>query len=386
MEIVPMQQAAISCPILYVEDDQRAREILQKMFVQKYPDQRFVTAENGSQGLKIYRELRPAIIITDINMPEMDGIRMAAEIRALSPEAIIIVLTAHTETENLIRAIEIGINHYVLKPLDFERFCSVLDNSIATVTKEQQLRDQYEQIKSLNDMLTAKTHELEIINIDLEAFNYSVAHDLRSPLVSIGGFSQHLLDKYAGSLDEQGIECLRVIYKETLRMESLIEALLNFSNSSRKSIAKQWIDLSDVVNETLYTLKLREPQRQIAFAIASGVQAYADPDLARVVLENLLGNAWKFTCDQELAVIEFGMMDIDGTPTYFVRDNGSGFDMINHADKLFAPFQRIPGQKIKGHGIGLATVERIIKRHCGKVWAESIPENGATFFFTLPSY
>ena len=383
MEIAPMQ-ADLSRPILYVEDDQNAREILRMMLVQKYPAQRFVTAENGLRGLEIYREVRPPIIITDINMPEMDGISMAAGIRALNPETIIIALTAHSETEKLIRAIEIGINHYVLKPLDFELFCAVLDTAIATVAKEQQLRDQYEQIRSLNDTLTAKADELESINIELEAFNYSVAHDLRSPLVSIGGFSQHLLDKYAGTLDEQGKECLRIIYKEALHMESLIEALLSFSSCSRKTIAKEWTDFSSIAHEVMGSLKLREPDRQATFVIADNVQVLADPVLSRVVLENLIGNAWKYTSHLEEAVIEFGMMDINGIPTCFVRDNGAGFDLLAHADKLFAPFQRLPGQKIKGHGIGLATVERIIKRHCGNVWAESTPGKGATFFFTLP--
>ena len=382
MEIVPLQ-AALSSPILYVEDEENARETLRMMLVQKYPAQSFVTAENGLQGLKRYRELRPTVVITDISMPEMDGVSMAAEIKEHAPETIIIVLTGHSETEKLIRAIEIGINHYVLKPLDFERFCAVLDIAITTANKEQQIRDQYEQIRALNDELTGKTHELEAINIELEAFNYSVAHDLRSPLVCISGFSQLLLNKYAGTLDETGREWLRMICKETLQMDSLIDALLNFSRYSHKSITMQWTDLSSIAKEIIFNLKLRAPERKATFVIADDLQVLADPDLSRVVLENLIGNAWKYTSEQEEAVIEFGVTNVDATPTYFVRDNGPGFDM-SHADKLFVPFERLPGQKIKGHGIGLATVQRIIKRHCGKVWAESTPGKGATFSFTLP--
>jgi hypothetical protein len=167
-------------------------------------------------------------------------------------------------------------------------------------------------------------------------------------------------------------------------MESLIEALLNFANYSRKSIVKQWTDLSSIANEIMCNLKLQEPYRQVTFIIADDTQAFADPALLRVVLENIFGNAWKYTSEQEKAVIEFGVMNVEEMLTYFVRDNGLGFDM-SYADKLFTPFQRLPDQKIKGHGIGLATVERIITHHGGKIWAESVPGRGATFFFTLPN-
>lgn len=383
MKNEPVSVTASKNKILYVEDDFQAREILEMMLKQRYPDQQFFTADNGSRGLARYRELRPAIVITDISMPEMDGVSMAAEIKKIAPETIIIALTAHSETERLLRAIETGINHYLLKPLDFERFCTVLDNSIAAASREQQLREQHQQIRDLNDQLTRKTGELENINIELEAFNYSVAHDLRSPLVSIGGFSQLLLERYSGILGEQGNEYLQTICKEILHMNSLIEALLNFANCSRKSISRQQTALSRIAEEILGILKLQEPERRVTTFIAADVVVFADPSLARIVLENLINNAWKFTSQQEEAVIEFGKMAINGTQTCFVRDNGPGFDMAQ-ADMLFTPFQRLPGQKIKGHGIGLATVQRIIKRHGGEIWAESAPGKGAVFYFTLP--
>lgn len=383
MKNEPVSVTASKNKILYVEDDFQAREILEMMLKQRYPDQQFFTADNGSRGLARYRELRPAIVITDISMPEMDGVSMAAEIKKIAPETIIIALTAHSETERLLRAIETGINHYLLKPLDFERFCTVLDNSIAAASREQQLREQHQQIRDLNDQLTRKTGELENINIELEAFNYSVAHDLRSPLVSIGGFSQLLLERYSGILGEQGNEYLQTICKEILHMNSLIEALLNFANCSRKSISRQQTALSRIAEEILGILKLQEPERRVTTFIAADVVVFADPSLARIVLENLINNAWKFTSQQEEAVIEFGKMAINGTQTCFVRDNGPGFDMAQ-VDMLFTPFQRLPGQKIKGHGIGLATVQRIIKRHGGEIWAESAPGKGAVFYFTLP--
>jgi signal transduction histidine kinase len=377
------EKKQIPIPILCVEDDKSVRELLLSLLVLKYRDQRFFSADNGLAGLEKFKELQPAIVITDISMPELDGISMAARIKESAPETIIIALTAHSETDKLLRAIEVGINYYVLKPLDLEKLCAVLDKSINTVRKEQQLRDQFEEIHTLNDILTARTNELETMNFELETFNYTVAHDLRSPLVCISGYAQYLLEKFCGALDEQGVESLRVICSEAERMNNLIKALLNFSKYSRKSIEKQWTDFSRLAEEIACNLQLREPQRQVDMCITADVQGIADPVLAGVVLENLLGNAWKYTAHNAAARIEFGFTGKDGEPVYYVQDNGAGFDQ-DEAHNLFLPFRRLQDDtESDGFGIGLATVQRIIQRHGGTIWAEGKKGEGATFYFTF---
>jgi signal transduction histidine kinase len=188
-----------------------------------------------------------------------------------------------------------------------------------------------------------------------------------------------------GNLGEQCQGYVREIYEGTLRMNELIDTLLNFSQLMRNELNREPVDLSGIAKTVAAELQLTETGRRVSFRIADGMTAYGDANLLRVVLENLLGNAWKYTGAREEAVIEFGVAEIDGKQASFVRDNGAGFDM-KYAEKLFIPFQRLPGaDKFKGHGIGLATVERIIRRHGGRVWADGEPDKGATFWFTLPA-
>ena len=168
-------------------------------------------------------------------------------------------------------------------------------------------------------------------------------------------------------------------------MNRLIDTLLKFSRLTQVELKRETVDLSGLVQFIAAGLQLREPQRSATFTIAEGVTSYGDADLLRIVLENFLGNAWKYSARNKGAVIEFGVTEVAGEPAYFVRDNGVGIDMA-YADKLFVPFQRLPGvTEFHGHGIGLATVQRIIKRHGGRVWAEGAPGKGATFYFTLPA-
>jgi hypothetical protein len=381
MEPTPHIPATVS--ILYVEDERDTREILHAMLVMRYPEYRIFTAENGLQGLELFRELRSTIVITDLSMPGMDGISMAAEIKSIAPETIVIALTAHSGSSNLLQAIEIGINHFILKPLDYQRICCILDRAIATARQEQQLREQNDQIRTLNAALTARSEELEFLNAELDAFNYSVAHDLRSPLSSICGYVQVLLHSGEAGPDDQNRRCLQAIYTETGRMNCLLEALLKFSRTTRKNIEKQWTDFSGIAHEIALNLAQQEPRRRVAFAIADGVHGFGDPVLIRVVLENLMGNAWKYSAKNDAARIEFGETTRGDEIVYYVRDNGTGFDQ-QEAEGLFAPFQRLHGdEEFAGFGVGLATACRIVQRHGGRIWAEGEKERGATFFFSL---
>jgi PAS domain S-box-containing protein len=225
--------------------------------------------------------------------------------------------------------------------------------------------------------------QAEVANQELEAFNYSVAHDLRKPLTVISGYSQMIKALCQADLTEECKGYLQEIFNSTGRMNKMIEALLNFANAARFQVRRRDVDLTALAEEVAAELAFAEPHRQVKFKIGAGIKGETDPDLMRVVLGNLLGNAWKYTSKREDAVIEFGAMDKDGKKAYFVRDNGAGFDPAE-AEKLFTPFCRLePGKEVAGMGIGLATVERIVKRHGGEVWAEGEPGKGASFYFTL---
>jgi len=231
--------------------------------------------------------------------------------------------------------------------------------------------------------------ELAAVNQELEAFSYSVAHDLRAPLRGVDGFSQALLEDYADKLDDEGRLHLRYVRESAQQMATLIDDLLALSRVTRGEMLRERVNLSDTAAAVIDRLRRADPDRDVAVAIARDMVAAADARLVTVALENLLGNAWKFTGKQAEATIEFGVapgseaVPANGRMTYFVRDNGAGFDMA-HAGKLFGVFQRLHSTtEFDGTGIGLATVQRVVRRHGGRVWAEGEVGRGATFYFTL---
>jgi signal transduction histidine kinase len=239
-------------------------------------------------------------------------------------------------------------------------------------------------ISALNADLQRRAAELEEANKELDAFSYTVSHDLRTPLSSIEGFSQALMEDYAATLDARGQDYLQRICEATQRMTDLIDALLDLSHVTGAELVWEAVDLSALARAIATDLQRREPTRQAEFAIADGLVAHGDARWLGVVLENLFSNAWKFTAKQPQARIEFGSVpQHEGSLVFFVRDNGVGFDMAS-ADKLFRAFQRLHGRtEYPGTGVGLATVQRIIQRHGGRIWAEGAVGQGATFFFTL---
>jgi PAS domain S-box-containing protein len=241
-----------------------------------------------------------------------------------------------------------------------------------------------EERERLNTDLAAHAVELEAANVELEAFNYTVSHDLRGPLTVVGGYCSVLTELCTEHLDEECKGYLEEIANGALKMNSLIDTLLQFSRLAHAELKRKAVDLGELAREIIGGLRMTEPQRAATVTIAQGMHANGDLELLRQALENLLGNAWKYTANKETARIEFGATTIAGETVFFVRDNGEGLDMA-HAEKLFTPFQRLPGAvEFKGHGIGLATTRRIIQRHGGRVWAEGKPGEAATFYFTLP--
>lgn len=240
-----------------------------------------------------------------------------------------------------------------------------------------------EEINKLNEELKHHVLQLEAANSELEAFSYSVSHDLRAPLRSVAGFSQALFEDYTDKLDAEGRDSLERILAATNRMGRLIDDLLNLSRISRTEMRRERVNLSDIAGKIADMLRKTQPERQAEFIIAQSLVAHGDGQLLSLVLENLFDNAWKFTGKNPHAVIEFGITQHKGSRAYFVRDNGAGFDM-SYAGKVFSPFQRLHSiNEFPGTGIGLATVKRIIARHGGDVWIEGELGKGATVYFTL---
>jgi light-regulated signal transduction histidine kinase (bacteriophytochrome) len=240
----------------------------------------------------------------------------------------------------------------------------------------------------MTDITETKNVEatLRTVNEELEAFSYSVSHDLRSPLNKIDGFSVLLAKKLSGSDNAKALHYLSRIRVSTAQMAQLIADLLSLAQIARTKIAYQPVDLSALAGLVVLDLQAGRPEQQVVVHIDSGLGLWGDAGLLRVVLQNLLGNAWKYSSKRTHAVISVGRtLNAAGRSVFFVKDNGAGFDMA-HAEKLFQPFQRLHEEaEFTGTGIGLATVSRIIMRHGGRIWAESAPGAGATFFFTLPA-
>jgi light-regulated signal transduction histidine kinase (bacteriophytochrome) len=244
------------------------------------------------------------------------------------------------------------------------------------------------QIQALNETLEQRVQQrtvhLERANSHLTAFTYSVAHDLRTPLRGISGFAEALVEEYGGRLDDTGREYAGRIQAASERMGTVLDDLLHLSWVSRAGMEFHDTDLSAEVTAICGRLRARDPGRRVQVTVQGGVHATADPTLIRTALEKLLENAWKFTANRDSATIEFAALDVDDAPlACYVRDNGAGFDPA-YADKLFQPFQRLHNAgEYPGTGIGLASVQRIIDRHDGRVWAEGAVDRGATFYFTL---
>jgi PAS domain S-box-containing protein len=264
---------------------------------------------------------------------------------------------------------------------------------------EDRLKERYTEVSNLNKAminlledyeeaqknLLKSQHQIEMTNKELESFSYSVSHDLRAPLRGLDGFSQIILEDYQDKLDEEGKDYLQRIRAASKRMGLLIDALLRLSRITRADLKPEQINLSSLVSKITTELGSSGPKRQVSFIIQPNVTATGDQQLIKIVLENILGNAWKFTGRKKSTKIEFGTKQFanDKETVYFIKDDGVGFNM-EYADKLFDAFQRLhSSDEFEGTGIGLATVNRIIQRHQGKIWAESKVNKGAVFYFTL---
>jgi PAS domain S-box-containing protein len=270
------------------------------------------------------------------------------------------------------------------KEIDVSVAISPVRDSAGTLVGASKIVRDITQRRRAEQALARAIETAEAASRELEAFSYSVAHDPRAPLRGMSGFAQVLLDTYRDKLDVDGQELLQDIVMNARKMAALIDALLSLARLTRSELSHQSVDLSAVVRATAVQLQEAEPERVVELVVQDGLTANLDPVLARALIENLVGNAWKFTAKVPRPRVEFGVLKGHGESAFFVRDNGAGFDMV-FSDKLFGPFQRLHTvDEFPGTGIGLATVQRIVHRHGGRVWAVGAVGAGATVYFSFP--
>jgi len=351
--------------VLVVDDNADLRGYLTGLLSARYD---VSVATDGQAALEAIRARRPDLVVSDVMMPRLDGIGLVQALRA-DPATLdlpVILLSARAGEDASVQGIDSGSDDYLVKPFSARELLARVGTHLQLARMRREL-----------------TGELERANRELDAFSYSVSHDLRAPLRAIDGFARALLRNHAAALDEGGRHYLDRIVSGVGRMSTLIDALLELARISRAAVSKTNVDLSALAGEVAADLRAAQPDRAVTVDIEPGLVARGDHRLLSVVLVNLIGNAWKFTARTAAARIEVARHF--GEPHAFsVRDNGAGFDMA-YAGRLFAPFQRFhAGSEFAGTGIGLATVQRVVTRHGGRIWAEAAPDRGAAFFFTLP--
>jgi two-component system, sensor histidine kinase and response regulator len=355
--------------------------------------QNLIKAESGREALKWLLTHECAVILLDVKMPEMDGFETATLIRERdkSRHTPILFLTAADKSQDhAVRGYAVGAVDYLVKPVVPEFVRSKVAVFVELAKKSELLRRQTQLLveseqaaRELAETRAELVRDLEHKNRELESFSYAVSHDLRAPLRRIDSFSRAILESQGERLDDPGRRYLDRVREASQQMSQLIDDVLYLSRVTRADLREQDVDLSALTTLILSQLQESEPARKVEIKVRPGVVVTGDGQLLRIALENLLENAWKFTGKQQDSRVEFGVTQASGEPTYFVRDNGAGFDMT-YADRLFGPFQRLHAQgEFPGSGIGLATVQRIIHRHGGQVWAEGLVGQGATFQFTL---
>jgi len=426
-------------------------------------------ARDGRQALAVALQSKPAMVITDVVMPEMDGYTLCKEIRSLPAlkDVPVVLLTSLSGPQDIVRGLECGADSFIRKPYDDKYLVSrveyiltnvelrkterlqvgvqlhfggqthfitaekqqILDLLISTYesavqineeleTKQRELQQAKEtlevrvaertaelaqankqlqielverkraeeQIKKLNEDLerrvVERTAQLAAANNELEAFSYSISHDLRAPLRHINGYA-HLIEEHSSQLDPDAQHHLKRIQEGAEKMGRMIDDLLNLARLDRRSMALQMTLLNSLVENVLHDLESETANRKIDWRVGSLPSVNCDPGLIQQVFANLLSNAVKYTGRRERAVIEIDQSTVEGELVFFVRDNGAGFDP-KYADKLFGTFQRLhTDEEFEGTGVGLATVQRIVRKHGGRVWAEAETNKGATFYFTL---
>jgi len=364
------------------------------------------TTDNGKQALVALRRWKPALVISDIMMPEMDGYTLCKVIKSNKrlKEIPVFLLTSLSSPEDIIMGLKCGADNFVRKPYDpsylLSRVRYILANRELRKSERVQMGLEIElagqrhfinsERQQILDLLLSIYEEavqlnkqLEAANRELEAFSYSVSHDLRAPLRALSGFSRILMENYRSQLPDEAQGHLQRVRENSEQMGRLIDDLLAFSRLGRQPLRRQHVAPADIVRQALRDLHHEQDNRRAEISVGDLPSCQADPALLKQVFINLLSNALKFTRGRDPARIQIGWQKKDGELVYFVKDNGAGFD-VRYADKLFGVFQRLhSAEEYEGTGAGLAIVQRIVHRHGGRVWAEAEKDNGATFYMTL---
>ena len=352
--------------ILLADDNSDMREYLLRLL---RPYWEVEAVSDGTAALESALRHPPDLILSDVMMPGLDGIALLQALRAESRTSTIpvILLSARAGEEAVLEGLDYGADDYLAKPFTAPELIARVRTHLTMAAARNALNT-----------------ELARANQELEAFSHSVAHDLRTPLRSIDGFTSILLMQKGEILDAEAEGHLGHVLQAAKTMRQMIDDLLMLAHVGRTELRRDPVDLSDLAQNAVDVLQRQEPERQIQIKLASGLTTQGDPGLLRVALDNLIGNAWKYSSKRQESTIEFGATKASNEVAYYVRDNGVGFDM-KYAHKLFAAFQRLHNEdEFPGTGIGLATVRRIVSRHGGRIWADAAEGKGATFYFTLP--
>jgi signal transduction histidine kinase len=355
--------------VLVVDDNPDVREYMAGLLATRYDVTTAVDGQAALEALTATDTKPPDIVVSDVMMPRLDGVGLVRALRARQATAQlpVVLLSARAGEEATVEGLDAGADDYLVKPFSARELLARVRTHV-----------------NLARARKAWMEELERANRELDAFSYSVSHDLRAPLRAIEGFSTALAEDYGSTLEQGAQDYLERIRRNVLRMTVLIDDLLDLARIARAPVAREQVDLSALAAEVVADLRQAQPDRTVDVEISPQLIAHGDRRLLRVVLINLIGNAWKYTSRTAAAHIEIGRADGERDDTFFVRDNGAGFDMA-HASQLFTPFQRLHDAKeFEGTGVGLATVQRVIHRHGGRIWATAAPQQGATFHFSLP--
>jgi len=420
-----------SVHVLIAEDSPTQAELLGHLL--REHDYHVTVTADGRQALDAARRHRPTLIVSDIVMPEMDGYAFCKAVKADAQlrDVPVVIVTSLSGIQDIVMALDCGADNFIRKPYDPQALIArvqyilanrelrgdrggrssqmklgleiylggkkhfitsereqILDLLVASYEQAVQVNEELKQrdqvISTLNADLERRAAELETANKELEAFSHSVSHDLRAPLMAIDGFTALLQRDSGERLDARGRSHLTRVRDSVHRMGQLIDDLLYLSKVTRTELQRESVDLAAMAEQIVAGLRSQNPGREVEFAVAGPIVASSDQRLIRIVMENLLGNAWKFTGKHDRARIEFAATPQGGEQVYSVRDNGAGFDMA-HADSLFMPFHRLHTDRdFPGLGVGLATVQRIVHRHGGRLWAQATIDQGAALMFTLP--
>jgi two-component system sensor histidine kinase/response regulator len=367
--------------ILVVDDDSTKRFALKTILAPL--GENVVEASSGADGLRQLLRQEFAVVLLDVRMPMMDGFETAQLIRQRPRSELtpIIFVTALDQAEtDMGRGYDLGAVDFVFAPV----VPAILRAKVAVFVELYRAQQELRRYRSqLEVLVEQRTTALTAINRELEAFSYSVSNDLRAPLLAFDGLSQALLDEYGTKLDKKAKDYLQRMRRASQRMTSVFEGLQSLFRLTSGEIHREPLDITALAKDVTGEIRAEDPARKVRVEIAEGMIASGDKRLVRILLANLLNNAWKFTGLETTPKIQVGTEIVDGESRVYVRDNGVGFDMI-YVHRLFGAFQRLHSQSdFDGAGIGLATARRIINRHGGRIWAEGAVGEGATFYFVL---